>query len=289
MVIDEKHNTSMTSQPDKGILYFAKGDIFIDEAIKSASRIKRIMPRCPITIVADDYPCNTCFDNVIIDESPFVKADKPRAMQQSPYNRTLFLDTDIFVEEPVWELFDMLDNFEMAMCLNREVTCREIEEDSISKGVPPATPEFNTGVIVYKDTASVASMLSDWETRCQPDHEMDQWTFRSALYHSNVSFCPITNQYNCMYRNDNTVDGKVKVFHGPLVDREENRIDLNSARELLNNDDGLRVHRKYMDSLLINPKPPLTTRIPRMIHRFYALWRDEGIKNTLQRTIRYLS
>jgi alpha-N-acetylglucosamine transferase len=35
-------------------------------------------------------------------------------MRQSPYDRTLFIDADIYVVEPIPELFALLDHFDLA-------------------------------------------------------------------------------------------------------------------------------------------------------------------------------
>ncbi|MBV0925204.1 hypothetical protein KTS45_13445 [Halomicroarcula limicola] len=274
---------------ERGILYIAKGDEFVQEAIISAQRTKSVMPDCPITLVADHDPTEDCFDRVLLDESPFLKRDKAAAMQRTPYERTLYLDTDIYLEQPVWELFDILDDFDVAIRMAREMAHIPTGGSTTVDGVPPGVPEFNGGVIAYRDTETVMEMLADWASRCLPEHEWDQRTLRPALYHSDVRLCPIQNRYNCMYRFDNKVVGEIKVFHGPLIDRERNSIDTNTAREKLNTTEGFRIHRNYLNTLFVDPPLPLTTKARISVRRFYELFREQGLRETIRRTLQYFS
>lgn len=274
---------------DRGILYFAKGSPFVEEATVSARQTKSVMPDCPITIVADREPADDCFDRVLLDETDFLKRDKPKAMQRTPYERTLYLDTDIYLERPVWELFDILEDFDVAIRPDRNLAHIPKDADAPVDGVPPGVPEFNGGVIAYRDAPSVMEFLADWESRCRPGHDWDQRTLRPALYHSDTRICPLEHRYNCMYQADNTVDGEVKVFHGPLVDRERKRVDIDTARDLINRTDEYRIHRTYMDELLVDHSPPITTRIPILARHFYSVCRERGIGEAARSTLRYLS
>ena len=277
-----------SNSANRGILYFAKGDEFVKEATISAHRVKSVMPECPIALVADQKPSADCFDDVILDETPFLKQDKARAMQRTPYERTLYLDTDIYLEESVSEMFEIIDKFDVAIRQDGDLIHIPGDENEIVDGVPPGVPEFNAGVILYRDSKSVMDMLEDWESRCLPEHEWDQRSLRPALYHSDVRICPLEHRYNCMYRYDNTVSGSVKVFHGPLLDRERNRVDLDVARDRLNRSTEFRIHRRYMNTVLVDPPIAFTTRLRTQIDHFKEVLREDGIRPTLFRTVRFM-
>jgi hypothetical protein len=179
---------------NQDLLYFAKGETFVAEAERSARQAAKVMPEYPITIVADREPDVDCFDTIIIDKTPFEKRDKPRALQKTPYDRTIYLDTDTYLSDSIVELFDILDEFDLALrCARAQVHVPE------SSPLPDSFPEFNTGVIPYRSTAAMTEMLDDWERRCLPTHDFDQCSLRPALYHSDVRFTPIPNRYNCQY------------------------------------------------------------------------------------------
>jgi hypothetical protein len=247
---------------NQGLLYFAKGETFVAEAERSARQAAKVMPGYPIAIVADREPDVDCFDTIIIDKTPFEKRDKPRALQKTPYDRTIYLDTDTYLSDGIVELFDILGEFDLALrCARAQVHVPE------SSPLPDSFPEFNTGVIPYRSTAAVMEMLDDWERRCLPVHDFDQRSLRPALYHSDVRFTPIPNRYNCQYHWDNIVDGSVKVFHGPLVERDvkgidsEDTIDLQDAISKLNRSDEVRLHYRRAGTLFIDPSQPFVARV----------------------------
>jgi hypothetical protein len=241
---------------DRGILYFAKGEPFIEEAKLSAGQVKRVMPECPITIVADRAVDAECFDEVLLDESEFLKRDKPQALRRTPYERTIYLDTDTYVHQPIDELFDLLDRFGMGLRKNKStVHVPENDDTDPNSDLPEGFPEFNAGVIPYRMTPAVEELLREWERLCHPDHEADQRSFRPALYQSAVRFTAIPNRYNCMYRNANVVTETVKVFHGPLVERGRNRVDLREALDKLNRSTASRLYYVYGNTLFVDPSP----------------------------------
>jgi hypothetical protein len=259
---------------DQGLLYFAKGKAFVAEAERSARQAAKVMPEYPIAIVADREPNLDCFDTIIIDKTPFEKRDKPRALQKTPYDQTIYLDTDTYLSDSIDDLFDILGEFDLALRRDRDQS--HVPEDS---SLPGSFPEFHAGVISYQSTESVMNMLDDWERRCLPTHDYDQRSLRPALYHSDVRFTPIPNRYNCQYHWDNIVDGSVKVFHGPLVEREVKSIDpkdiinLQDAISKLSESDKVRLHYRRDGTLYVDPPQPFLARVYSMIrhHRLQGL------------------
>jgi len=266
---------------NRGVLYFAKGETFLEEAELSARRVRELMPECPISIVADREPDADCFDDVVIDSSEFLKRDKPRAMRRTPYERTIYLDTDTYLQEPVDDLFDLLDEFDMALRRNKsEIHARDVNDTDPNAGVPEAFPEFNTGVVPYRKTSAVQELFDEWERLCLPDHDADQRSFRPALYGSSVRFTAIPNRYNCMYRNDNFVNKRVRVFHGPLVDRETNEVDLQEAIEKLNRSTRCRLYYVYGNTLFVDPSPPGPLKPWYRASQLWDISRDRGVRTT---------
>jgi hypothetical protein len=271
--------TADGNRTDRGILYFAKGETFVEEATLSARQVASVMPETPIAIVADREPDADPFDEVLLDTSAFAKRDKPRAMRRTPYERTIYLDTDTYVEEPIDELFDLLDAFELGARRNKsEVHVDKVDDTDPNNAVSKAFPEFNSGVIPYRKTAAVWEMLREWERLCLPDHEFDQRSLRPALYDSDVRFTSIPNRYNCIYRNDNVVNKSVKVFHGPLVEREQNEVDLAEARAKLNGTTDCRLYYVYGNTLFVDPSPPVLHRPWLRASQLWDLSRRRGVR-----------
>ena len=83
----------------KGVVYIATGQKFIDEACNSAASVKRVMPNIPLTIFCNDgsVSASAHFENVIpinLNGAKFAFIDRIINISLSPYDYTLFLDTD---------------------------------------------------------------------------------------------------------------------------------------------------------------------------------------------------
>lgn len=272
---------------DRGVLYFAKGEKFVSEAESSARRAKQVLGDPHITLVTDTSCESSYIDNVIIDNSEFKKSDKPRSLLKSPYKRTLYLDSDIWIEEDITEVFDILNGFDLGVVKDPlEPHVHDIEQNHPVEGVPEAFPEFNSGFIIYNQTTDVINMLKDWTFRCNPADDRDQRSFRPALFHSNVNMTALPPRYNCMYRTENSLNGMVKVFHGQMVkarssDHGYHGITLEDAIEEINRYDGSRVSFRYRNQVIVIPP------IPSLTHLQFTL-EQEGVRETLKGIGKYL-
>lgn len=109
---------------EKGYLYAALGESCFREAIISATSLRRVTPHAHITLVTDqDASGFYCFDSVIVKQ-PVAISDcqhingryyKITSMIESPYQQTLFLDTDTYLCDQVLEIFRLLDFCDLCM------------------------------------------------------------------------------------------------------------------------------------------------------------------------------
>jgi hypothetical protein len=275
---------------NRGVLYFAKGAAYVNEATASARQVTEVMPEYPISIVTDREVDAECFDRVITDTSEFEKRNKPQAMRRTPYDRTIYLDADTYVQEPIDELFDVLDEFELTARRNRDEShIPAAAEDDPNTDVPDAFPEFNSGVIAYRRTSAVADLFREWERQCLPGHDSDQRAFRPALYNSSARFTSVPNRYNCIYRNDNVVNKRVKVFHGPLISREKNRVELREAMEKLNRSEECRLYHVYGNTLFVDPSPTVLAKPWLYATQLVDIARDRGIDVAVSLVLNELS
>ena len=162
-------------QPE-GIVYSVSGEPYLAEAVDSARSSLRFND-VPHVIFADTASAASygakatgsspaadtaepatdprvslrAFD---ADENPF--ADKIRTMLRSPFQRSIFLDSDTHVVDQITHLFALLDRFDMAAAFAPGYRGRADPE------VPIAFYEFNTGVIAWRAGAASAAFLEDW-------------------------------------------------------------------------------------------------------------------------------
>ena len=91
------------------ILYIATGEAFRREAMTSARSIKAVWPDMPTALFCDGPVDADCFDLIEIIEAEGDNIDKVRHIARSPFERTIFLDTDTFCLQAFPEMLDLLD------------------------------------------------------------------------------------------------------------------------------------------------------------------------------------
>jgi hypothetical protein len=208
--------------------------------LTSAASLKRVMPDLPITVFSQFPVESPHFDKVIrVEPTKDGFYDKTKLIRESPYDRTLFVDADIFVAEAFPELFPLLDRFDCAATheeyLNTDWSNHYPRED-----IPASFPEFNTGILLLKRSDRTDRMLEDWGDLYKkfldekPNQQInDQPFFRVAAYYSDVRIATLTREYNCKFRGQGYLNGPVKILHG----HDQFRLDpdhVGKAREVLN-------------------------------------------------------
>lgn len=202
-----------------GFLYIATGEHYIRESILSARSLRTQMPDANIALAADMSPSEAdVFDRIIRIKNPeYSFRDQIRYMERSPYERTIVIDTDIYFDGAVHEVFDLLDRFDIAVAHNQNPGSYDVP------GVPDAFPEYNSGVIGYR-TESISEFLSAWDEYYQyiidDDRPRNQPSFRKALYESDLRLATLPREYNAMVRIPGHAASDIKVFHGRLLDTD---------------------------------------------------------------------
>lgn len=188
---------------DIGIIYIATGKRYRKEANISAESVRSVMPDISITIFTDtrDDIQNKLFNTIEIIEKPsFSFFDKIEPLVQSPYKKTLFLDTDTLVLEPVYELFEVLDKFELTYC---QAPGRGADNPQLLAECPLAFVEPNTGVMSYLNNSRINKLFQEWSdyyktllTEIPRRISHDQPAFRKVLYNSDIRALVLPPEYN---------------------------------------------------------------------------------------------
>lgn len=266
-----------------GVLYYATGEQCMEEAFESAESLKRHMPDLPITVVTDQGAVPDLFDTVISIESPDVHPflDRIQYHAQSPYDRTLYLDTDTYITDDISELFDLLDRFDFVAAFS-PVRHRVLLDD-----VPASFTEFNGGVLLFKSSDAVHDMFERFEELHRQHREQelpvnDEPALCQALYESDLDICTLPDEYNCRFFGPTFLNGTVKILHGRHLDME-------SMAEMVNRETEKRVLTGHSDRrMLAEPKPMSVYRYPGP-SKYGIYWdrvkrslRDNGVRETVQ-------
>ena len=209
----------MSAPADCGVVYFARGEHYVAEAAVSAASLRQHMPGLQTAIFSDAEAPAQLFDlrQDLVPGLP-MKRQKMQALLRSPFARTVYLDTDTFIGDAFWELFELLERFELAMALSVHwgVTLSWRSGETRESGVPVAFPKVNSGVIAYRRTPAVDQLVQAWDRLYVEWGEggQDQDPLRVALYASEVRWAPLSAAYNYRLPFPAAIRGGVKIFHG---------------------------------------------------------------------------
>ncbi len=221
-----------------GFVYVATGLRFVKEAAESARFLRRFHREriCIITDKMYDEIEKFWDDIVLLDNPQFNLKDKTH-LYLAPYEHCLYLDTDTYVTENIGELFQLLEVFDLAAHQLYEGHEYHME------GVPHAFPEFNTGVIAYRNHDAFGNLCKQWNQLFDvyvKDTPNDQRSFRKAVYFSNLRHTVLSPEYNYRAMTTNFAIQNLKIIHGrtfPLLQKLELKMNKKT------------VHRAYVPAL----------------------------------------
>jgi hypothetical protein len=200
---------------NRGVIYAATGARHLREARCSAQSVKTCMPQVPITLFTDQpEPAGAEFDSVGgIADPKHDFSDKILPLLETPYEKTLYLDTDTHMCASCESVFLLLDRYDLLAAHDPWRSEYSFET------LPDCFPTLNSGVIAYRKSPEVEAFIRSWHAYHRDYsgkiHANDQPAFRHALYHSNLKFFVLPSEFNLRTYYPCFVGGfaKVKIIH----------------------------------------------------------------------------
>jgi len=203
---------------ERGIIYVATGSKYLAEAEHSARSVKRVSPKIPIAIISDFIPSSNIFDvKLTISNPEYSFVHNFLALTRSPFEKTLSLDTDTFAIEPIDEIFELLDRFDIAAAAEPARYLYPITS------VSTAFPELNTGVILYRRNKAILELIQQWDELYRSEIALkismgippwhDQLSFTRAIYCSKVNFFMLPPEFNARVLMPQAVSGPIRIVH----------------------------------------------------------------------------
>lgn len=182
-----------------GVIYIAFGKRYVDEAVYSAESLKQ-HNNLPVTLFTDVDVSSPYIDNVV-KITPQHKRAKVDFISDSPYERTLYLDSDTKVVRDLSELFEILDRFDVAGTHDHSrKTHRWASKVPAYAQIPYPFPEYNGGVLLFRQNEAVKGFLSEWQKLFHENKHLtngqDQATLRISLWRSNVMLHTLPPEFN---------------------------------------------------------------------------------------------
>ena len=199
---------------DRGVIYVAVGKRYIDESAFSAASLRKTNPGIPVYLLTDKPPENpAAWDKVLSVDVTLPGSGIKLHMDQAPWSRCLFIDTDTMVVGSLDPLFALLDRFEFLAMQHSGGHHYKIE------GIPDTFPEFNSGVVAWRRNERTIAFFARWRElyaqMVDPNgRTWDQKSLRVALYESDLRMLSIPHGYNLMTYFPSIVEGPAVILHG---------------------------------------------------------------------------
>lgn len=218
---------NLPSAPE-GILYSCSGEAYVAEALRSARSSLRHNSLPHVLFVSTEVGDEPGLSIVRFEPSANPYADKIANMRRSPFERTLYLDTDTYVIDEVAHLLRLLDRYDMAVAYTAE------GRGPRDPGVPPAFFEFNTGVLAWQASERMEAFMRSWEEtyiawrehgdpfptpgKGSRSGRADQLAFRRCAWEHDVNLFVLAPEYNFRIGYPTTVVARVAIIHGRSCD-----------------------------------------------------------------------
>jgi Nucleotide-diphospho-sugar transferase len=249
----------------EGLLYIAHGSKYVEAAVGSARSVRRVTPGMPIAI-ATDGPAPAEFDEAIPIDEPDGYRAKIVGMLNSPFDRTLMLDVDTYAAADLSEVFQVLDQFDVAAAhASKRVSLRvSLPLDD----VPESFPELNTGVIAFRKNEPVRRLLQAWLEEYDRLAWLDQPAFRRVVYKAtDVRLAVLPPEFNLGFWKAGYYNQRVRILHGWASGETYERV----AAALNEPVTSRRYRGVFISGALFNKQAEVVDRFPEKVRR----WRSK--------------
>lgn len=183
-----------------GVLYIAVGKQAIDEALHSVESLKKYSKDLSCTLLTDSTLHQGLFDQIrkIVPSKISKRLYKLENFYLSPYENTLYIDNDTLFNHDVWEMFEILDQFDLAAVQDFSRK-RKLWGDYIPdyEQIPYSFPEYCSGVILFKKNSEVKAFFDCWRDLFEIyKAPVDQPSFRVALWKCHLRIHTLPIEYN---------------------------------------------------------------------------------------------
>lgn len=179
-----------------GFIFAVTGPDYTGLARQAAATVAQHNPNIPIDLYTDQ-PC----DDPVFAKVHQLSASGPRprfeALLRSRFDRTLYLDADLFVIAPLDDVFEVLEHFDIAAIHDQRGNMGTHTLTLHSKPIPAAFPQYNGGVIGLRKSNATHAFLTQWQSEFEASESgIDQPILRELLFDSDLRIATLPVQYN---------------------------------------------------------------------------------------------
>ncbi|MCT4638096.1 MAG: putative nucleotide-diphospho-sugar transferase [Bacteroidales bacterium] len=198
---------------DYGVLYVATDSYYLNQAVLSASSLKRY---CDVNVgVVTDMDDPGEIWDVVLKYKPLnpdndiYMADKLRALTLSPFKKTLYLDADTYIMSDITPMFDLLNRFDMVFAHGHNRNERFLMQTgqimangkytkAVDDSIPYSFAPIQGGLIMFGDSQHVKDFICKIEKEYHKKRYFDdQAVIRELLWqHNDILFYILPPEYN---------------------------------------------------------------------------------------------
>ena len=184
----------------KGILYIAFNEAYIKETLLSAESLKRYMPEIPVALITNQELSSPFIDQVIIKKIKHARS-KVDLVSETPFEKTIYLDSDTLIVRDISDMFEVLDRFDVAFT-HDYARKRKKYSDVIPEysEIPYSFSEVNGGIMAYNNSQRTIDFLELWKKYFYKYYNKtsgwDQVSLRISLWKSEAVIHHFPFEYN---------------------------------------------------------------------------------------------
>ena len=188
----------MTEFESLGVIYIVFGERAIEEAKYSARTVKETSG-LQVAVFCDSPVESEYFDKVTLIER---ENQRPKVdyVYESPFECTLYLDSDTRVTSDITDMFQILHRFDVAGAQDyARKSFRWATKIPAYDAIPYCFSEFNGGVLLFRKNERTSRFFGLWREYYRRYFEItqqDQPSLRMALYNSDVRIHTLPPEYN---------------------------------------------------------------------------------------------
>lgn len=223
-----------------GVIYVAFGYEYLIMALNSYRSLKKTNEDIPATIITNIEINNSTeekeikeslnltgsdeiFDKVhkINDNTENNRLYKTNVHKYSPYDRSLYLDSDMEVKDDIKKGFRMLDYFDIAMTLSPypvTTMADSLESDMHVNNIElKNSSRWNGGMCFFDKSPPTRSFFDMWNEKYEEfGYERDQYSLLHAAYNTSVRILSLDLSWNANEKCrefDEDIESNLKIYH----------------------------------------------------------------------------
>ncbi len=212
----------------RGVVYACSHLDWIAETVRSSLSFAKHMPDIERHFFVPARLLQQChedlgeaFTKIIgLDRIAYVHRPRFESMLRVELDQIIFIDGDTLLLAPVYELFEVLEQFDIAVTIAPHLFHPKAVAGGVYDMLPKvsmAMPEWNGGLLVAKKSDRFRQFVVAWDAlfyKCvNRGYLLDQASLRSALATSDLRIATLSNNYNFRANLEQAIWGKVRILH----------------------------------------------------------------------------